>query len=246
MTNNPPFANVSGTRSHFVSSGTNRIHYVTTGKGNRTIVLVHGWACNLGFWREQVPMLADIGRLVLIDLPGHGKSDKPQTAYTMDFFANAVLAVFRDAQAEKAIFIGHSMGVAAICRVYEQAPERFDALVSVDGLLRQPPGTPAEARALVETFWFAGLSRITPKVSSTHFPHARHRRVAEPRHGRDAHHSPTCHVGRECWECSAQTSPIGSCGKSTRLSLSSTSRVLGGAAIMNLTSVHSRRNLTTS
>ena len=152
MTNIAPFASVAGAQSHFVSVGADRIHYVTLGKGSRAIVFVHGWACNLGFWREQIPALANAGRLVLIDLPGHGRSDKPQTAYTMDFFAEAVLAVLRDARVEKAIFVGHSMGAAVLCRAYEQSPEQFAGLVSVDGLLRRPPGTPAEARALVEPF----------------------------------------------------------------------------------------------
>ena len=152
MTNNVPFASVADAQSHFVSVGAKRIHYVTAGKGSRTIVFVHCWAGNLGFWREQVSALADKARLVLIDLPGHGRSDKPQTAYTLDFFAEAVLAVLRDAHVDKAVFIGHSMGAAVLCRVYDQAPEKFAALVSVDGLLCRPPGTLAEARALVGPF----------------------------------------------------------------------------------------------
>src|SRR5208283_4594834 len=109
MTNTAPFATVADAQSRFVSVGANRIHYVAAGKGSRTIVFVHGWAGNLGFWREQVPALADQARLILIDLPGHGQSDKPQTVYTMDFFAAAVLAVLRDARVEKAVFAGHSM-----------------------------------------------------------------------------------------------------------------------------------------
>jgi len=152
MTTNVRSASITDGESHFISPGANRIHYTTTGKGNRTLVFVHCWAGNLGFWREQVPALADKARLIFIDLPGHGQSDKPQTAYTMDFFANAVLAVLRDANVDKATFIGHSMGGAVICRVHHHAPEKFAALVSVDGLLCRPPGTPAEAQALVVPF----------------------------------------------------------------------------------------------
>src|SRR6266702_913294 len=95
-----PFAGVKDAQSHFVSVGANRIHYVTVGQGKHTLVFVHGWACHLGFWREQVAALADQARLVFIDLPGHGQSDKPQTTYTMDFFAEAVLAVMRDIKVE--------------------------------------------------------------------------------------------------------------------------------------------------
>jgi sigma-B regulation protein RsbQ len=154
MIKNIRSADLADRKSHFISVGANRIHYVTAGKesGNRTLVFVHGWACNLGFWREQVPVLADNARLILIDLPGHGQSDKPQTAYTMDFFAEALLAVLRDAHVDKAAFIGHSMGAAVLCRVHHHAPEKVAALVSVDGLLCRLPGTPEEGRALAGGF----------------------------------------------------------------------------------------------
>jgi pimeloyl-ACP methyl ester carboxylesterase len=170
MTNDAPFASVADAQSHFVSVGANRIHYVTAGKGSRAVVFVHGWAGNLGLWREQVPTLAEQARLILIDLPGHGQSDKPPTAYTMDFFAGAVLAVLRDAKVDRAIFIGHSMGAAVLCRVHHQAPEKFAALVSVEGLLCRPPGTPAEARALVGPFGSPQYLDHARGFISTFFP----------------------------------------------------------------------------
>jgi pimeloyl-ACP methyl ester carboxylesterase len=170
MTNNAPFASVADVQSHFVSAGANRIHYVTAGKGSRAVVFVHGWAGHLGFWREQAPTLAEEARLVLIDLPGHGQSDKPQTAYTMDFFAGAVLAVLRAAKVDRAIFIGHSMGAAVLCRVHHQAPEKFAALVSVEGLLCRPAGTPAEARALVGPFGSPQYLDHARGFISTFFP----------------------------------------------------------------------------
>jgi pimeloyl-ACP methyl ester carboxylesterase len=96
--------------------------------------------------------LADQARLVLVDLPGHGQSDKPHTAYTPDFFASAVLAVMSDAHVDKATLVGHSMGGPVICRVYRQAPEKVAALVSVDGLLRRPQWTPGQAGEFVAQF----------------------------------------------------------------------------------------------
>src|SRR5262245_839862 len=71
------------TESHFARMGTNRVHYLTAGQGSNALVFIHGWACNAGFWREQVPAFANKVNLVLIDLPGHGESDKPEVDYTM-------------------------------------------------------------------------------------------------------------------------------------------------------------------
>ena len=156
--------------SHFVSFGTNKVHYVTVGRGRRTIVFVHCWAGNLGFWREQVPVLADKARLVLIDLPGHGQSDKPHTAYTLDFFARAVLAVMNDAHVDKATLVGHSMGGPVICRVYRQAPERVAALVSVDGLLRRPQWPPGQAGEFAAQFGMPEYREHVKQLVGSFFP----------------------------------------------------------------------------
>jgi len=139
-------------KSHFAKFGTNKVHYVVEGKGRRTIVLIHCWSGNLGFWGEQVAALAPEARLVMIDLPGHGQSDKPHTAYTMDFLADAVLAVMDDAHISKATLIGHSMGTPVMCRVYKQAPERVEALVAVDGVLRRPKMPAEQAEQFASSF----------------------------------------------------------------------------------------------
>ena len=146
------FACGAAVESHFASLGANKIHYVTVGSGRQTIIFVHGWANHLGFWREQISALANRARLILIDLPGHGQSDQPHTAYTMDFFASAVLAVMRDAHVDKATLAGHSMGGAVITCVYRQAPEKVAALVSADGLLRRLQWTPEQARQFAAQF----------------------------------------------------------------------------------------------
>jgi sigma-B regulation protein RsbQ len=162
-----PFA---ATGSHFAKSGTNKIHYVVAGRGTNTIVFVHCWAGNLDFWREQVPAFAGRARLILIDLPGHGRSDQPHTAYTMDFFAEAVLAVMNDAHVDKATLVGHSMGAPVICRVYHQAPERVAALVSVDGLLRRPPLTPEQSEQFIARFRAPDYRENTRQFLATMFP----------------------------------------------------------------------------
>jgi pimeloyl-ACP methyl ester carboxylesterase len=165
-----PAASLSDAKSHLAKFGTNKVHYVVEGKGKHVLVFVHCWAGNLGFWREQVPALADKARLVLIDLPGHGQSDKPHTAYTMDFFAEAVLAAMRDAHVDKATLVGHSMGVPVICRVCKQAPDRVAALVSVDGLLRRPKIEPAQAEEVIGGVRAAEYRENTRKFIGTMFP----------------------------------------------------------------------------
>lgn len=113
-----------------------RIHYKSYGKGRDALVLIHGWTCNLENWRDQIPDLSKRNRVIALDLPGHGQSDKPQIAYTMDLFANAIDAVLRDAKVEHAVLVGHSMGTPVARQFYRKYPQKTLAIVIVDGGLR--------------------------------------------------------------------------------------------------------------
>lgn len=145
----PGSTTIAGAKSRFARFGTNKVHYVVAGKGKHVVVFIHGWAANLGFWREQAPVLADKASLILIDLPGHGQSDKPHTAYTIDFFAEAVLAVMRDAHVDSATLIGHSMGARVGFCTYNHAPHRVEALMSVNALLRSPKLAPGQIEGMI-------------------------------------------------------------------------------------------------
>jgi hypothetical protein len=77
--------------SRFTTLDGARIHYVNYGKGSEALVLIHGWTCNLDNWRDQIPDLAKRNRVIAIDLPGHGQSDKPQKFPTAWIFSRARL-----------------------------------------------------------------------------------------------------------------------------------------------------------
>ena len=125
------YATLDGAKIHYQSYG---------GNGKDAFVLVHGWGCQLGYWKYQIPELAKRARVVALDLPGHGQSDKPQITYTMDHFAAAIDAVLRDAKVERAVLLGHSMGTPVARQFYRRYPAKTLAIVIVDGGLR-PFGT---------------------------------------------------------------------------------------------------------
>jgi pimeloyl-ACP methyl ester carboxylesterase len=122
--------------SHFATLDGAKVHYTNYGKGDTALLFVHGWACDETVWQEQATALADKIRAITIDLPGHGQSDKPHIAYTMDFYARAIDAVLRDANVSSAILVGHSNGTPVIRQFYRQFPTKVRALVIVEGGLR--------------------------------------------------------------------------------------------------------------
>ncbi|CAN5849554.1 alpha/beta fold hydrolase [soil metagenome] len=122
--------------SRFTTLDGARIHYVNYGNGSEALVLIHGWTVNLDNWRDQAPDFAKRNRVIAIDLPGHGQSDKPQINYSMDLFARAVDVVLRDAKVKRAVLVGHSMGTPIARQFYRKYPEKTLAMIVVDGALR--------------------------------------------------------------------------------------------------------------
>jgi pimeloyl-ACP methyl ester carboxylesterase len=133
----------------FAKAGHVRVHYRSFGKGDEALVFVHGWTCDWTFWRAQIPAFSKRTRVLALDLPGHGESDRPEdkSAYTMDSFARAVEAVVRDAKVRRAVLVGHSMGTPVVRQFYRLFPEKTRALVFVDGSL-----WPFAPRAASEAF----------------------------------------------------------------------------------------------
>lgn len=112
-----------------------RVHYESYGNGSsEAVVFIHGWSCDLTFWRGQAPFY-EHHRSLLVDLPGHGQSDKPDVAYTQERFARAIEAVMRDAKVERAVLVGHSMGGPVALTFLRLFPDRTKGLVLVDAYL---------------------------------------------------------------------------------------------------------------
>jgi len=128
-----------------------RVHYQNYGEGREAIVFVHGWSCNLKFWKANIPAFINQSRVIAIDLPGHGESDKPQVTYSMDLFARAIDAVLQDAKVERVTLVGHSMGTPVIRQFYRKYPDKTRALVIVDGSLR-PFGNTEQMKQFMEPF----------------------------------------------------------------------------------------------
>lgn len=139
--------NVGGAK--LASLGNTKIYYMNYGEGSEALVLIHGWTQNIDAWADQIPEFAKRSRVIAIDLPGHGESDKPKTKYSMEYFARAVEAVMRDAKVNRAVLVGHSMGTPIARQFYRKYPNKTLAIVIVDGALKPFADAPTMNR-LVE------------------------------------------------------------------------------------------------
>lgn len=137
--------------NRFVTFEAMKVHYQSYGAGKEALVFIHGWTCNLNFWKANIPAFNGKIRVIAIDLPGHGESGKPAVTYSMDLFARAVNSVLEDAKVERATLVGHSMGTPVIRQFYRLYPAKTRALVIVDGSLK-PMGTVESMKQFLDPF----------------------------------------------------------------------------------------------
>jgi pimeloyl-ACP methyl ester carboxylesterase len=108
-----------------------RVHYVDEGAG-AAVVLVHGLAGSTFSWRSVLPELAKEFRVVAVDLPGFGLSDRRRgIGYGHERQAERLAALLELLGIERAAFVGHSMGGAIVERLAARRPERVERLVLV-------------------------------------------------------------------------------------------------------------------
>lgn len=107
-------AGVPGISVRRVTVAGNGLRILESGlPGEHAVVLVHGWGASAYSFAEMIPRLAAAGqRVVALDLPGSGLSDKPvaEHHYTTRALADAVLGVVRSVGARTFTLVGHSMG----------------------------------------------------------------------------------------------------------------------------------------
>lgn len=129
------------------------IAYSVYGKGEPTLVFIHGWSCNQSFWKNQVPYFEKKYRVVTMDMAGHGASGKERKVYSIEAFAEDVAAVVQAIKARKIILIGHSMAGAVIIKTAEILSKSVIALVGIDTMQDfEEEFTPQQAEEFVKPF----------------------------------------------------------------------------------------------
>ena len=103
------------------------------------IVFLHYSGANLMMWPRVLPYFQDRYRLILVDLRGHGKSDKPETGYQIDVMARDILGVMQHLNLERAHIIGSSLGAEVGLSLAANYPDRVISLVC-DGALSSEYG----------------------------------------------------------------------------------------------------------
>lgn len=106
--------------------------YDTYGEGDRVLVYIHGLLLDSDINRGIAEAVAAQGyRVVLLDLLGHGRSDRPAHAaeYRIDAYADQVFALLDHLGVSEAVLGGMSLGANVSLFAASSRPERVRGLV---------------------------------------------------------------------------------------------------------------------
>jgi pimeloyl-ACP methyl ester carboxylesterase len=107
-------------------------YYARPGRRGVPIVGIHGFGGDKETWLLMSALVARSRGIVLIDLPGHGRSDDvPEARASIRHHAEAVLRTLDHAGVERAIICGNSMGGGVALRLAVSWPDRVAGLILV-------------------------------------------------------------------------------------------------------------------
>jgi pimeloyl-ACP methyl ester carboxylesterase len=101
---------LSALESGWVETNGLRLHYLAAGAGS-PLLLLHGWPTSSFLWRNIIGPLAARHRVLALDLPGFGKSDKPLDAkYDFAFFSGAIDHFLEALHVDRLGLVVHDLG----------------------------------------------------------------------------------------------------------------------------------------
>jgi pimeloyl-ACP methyl ester carboxylesterase len=105
-----------------------RLRYAVGGAGP-PLVLVHGLGGTIENWRALAPALAARHRVLVPDLPGHGRSSALSEASNLDPLSQAALEMAEAEDLRNAVWVGHSLGGVVAVRAAVLRPDAVRGLV---------------------------------------------------------------------------------------------------------------------
>ncbi len=108
------------------------------GQGEPFLIL-HGWGASADSWLEVQNILSKDFQVIVLDLPGFGRSDLPPKVWGLDDYKDFVFKFLEKMKLENIYLLGHSFGGSIAIKLSVDHPEKFVKVVLVDAAaIRRP------------------------------------------------------------------------------------------------------------
>lgn len=118
-------------REHVIDVDRIALNVRETGNGPVAIFL-HGITAVAAVWDPILKLVGSTFRAIAVDQRGHGRSGKPESAYSADVFAKDVIALIETLGCGSAVVVGHSLGARNAIVAAVQRPDLVRAAVAID------------------------------------------------------------------------------------------------------------------
>ena len=142
------------------------IAYNQYGNGDTTLLFVHGWCINKEYWNDQSRYFSDKYKVVTLDLPGFGRSDKSRSEWTFEKYTDDINEFIKVEKLKNVILIGHSMSGDILLLMDTKYPESVIGIVGVDNLKKSGVKLSQEENKQIEGFFAMMDSSFSGTVES--------------------------------------------------------------------------------
>ena len=126
-----PWARHPAHTAEWLTAGDVQVRAVRAGRGDTTVVFLHGYGESLFSFRAEFDRLAVRYRVVALDAPGFGLSDKPAGPYDLAAQTGRLAAFLDRWTTGPVVLVGHSMGGELATALALRRPARVVALVLI-------------------------------------------------------------------------------------------------------------------
>jgi len=120
------FANIRG----------KKIYYQLKGHG-QPILLVHGWGGSSQSLEKLADLLSANFQTVLVDLPGFGQSDLPESNWGVEEYSNLIIDFLTSLNLSSIIYFGHSFGGSLGIYIAANYPQILTKLILCDSSFKR-------------------------------------------------------------------------------------------------------------
>ena len=110
------------------------INFDNVGKGEPSIILVHGWSNTRSIWDAQVAHFSKKYQVIAIDLPGFGKSGNNRNEWTIASYGEDISRIIQQLNLKKVVLVGFSLGGPIVIEAANKSPDQVIGVVLVDNL----------------------------------------------------------------------------------------------------------------
>ncbi|MFX1375917.1 MAG: alpha/beta fold hydrolase [Promethearchaeota archaeon] len=155
----------------FINVNQMNIFYYDNKFSGIPLLFIHGWLGSSLEWCYQLYHFNFKNHIIILDLPGFGKSDKPNIDYSIDFFTNQIIDFLKLLGYNEIILIGHSLGGLIAQNIAIRKPKLVKMLILINSKVAISPSIKEKCilfwiNILFKLFYSNFLKKIIKQIIS--------------------------------------------------------------------------------